>query len=261
MKPHSDAVLTIISTLPENSDSETCLPLISSNVKSWADFALISAPIACGALVKMITRPNISLIMIISPAYWQNAKNYLSETDVVLGKIISSHDGMLMSAGAGFRTLLRAIVGQQISVKAADSIWARLEALGPLQPEAVLTINDDDLRSIGLSRQKALYVKNIAEFCAVNSHKDFFYMDSADLLAIKGVGSWTAEMFDIFHKLEPDIFPVKDIGVLKAVEKHYFDGAKADVEEIVKLSQKWAPYRTVATWYFWRSLDPVPVEY
>lgn len=182
-----------------------------------------------------------------------------------MAAIIRAHpEGALASRGDAFYTLARSIAGQQISVKAADSVWAKLEALHPvLTPHALLTSEEAALRACGLSGQKINYLKHISEVF----HHEPERVQSwhtlpddaliAELTRLKGVGRWTAEMMLIFHYLRPDVLPLGDIGVLKAIEKHY----GIPRERAHELSARWQPWRTVATWYLWRALDPVPVAY
>ena len=168
----------------------------------------------------------------------------------------------------GFFTLLRAIVGQQISVKAADSVWAKLVKLvKPFTPEALLRKRDTSLRTCGLSGQKVLYAKNVARFFVErNIHADYWNSRTdeeiiAELTSIKGIGIWTAEMFLMFHLTRPDVLPLKDLGLLKAIDRQYGAGKPLKPADYLKIAENWRPYRSVATWYLWRSLDPVPVAY
>ena len=202
------------------------------------------------------------------PDYWKKAQTHLRKSCPTMGKIIAHYKGETLTArGDGFFTLARSVVGQQISVKAADAIWARFAALAkPLTPETVMKLEDQELRNIGFSGSKVAYVKNIARFFVEsqmpehwNNHSDEEVV--AALTTIKGVGSWTAEMFMIFHLMRPDVLPLKDIGLLKGIDLHYTGGKRLTNAEYLKIAEPWAPYRSVATWYLWRSLDPVPVEY
>lgn len=201
------------------------------------------------------------------PEYWEEAKKILSKKDAVLAAIIQEYKGeSLASRGSAFFSLARAIVGQQISVKAADSIWKKLESgIGKILPDVITRASEEHLRSCGLSRSKVLYLKELSAFFTHNHDYDWHSKNDEEvitaLISIKGIGKWSAEMFLIFHLLRPDVFPVADIGLQKAIERHYNNGRKMALNRMKKLSGKWAPYRTVATWYFWRSLDPVPVEY
>lgn len=203
------------------------------------------------------------------PEYWAKATRHLAKQCPTMGKLIKSYEGEFLTArGDGFYTLLRAVAGQQISVKAADAIWKRMEqAIKPMEPEKLLRVRDTTLRKCGLSQQKVLYAKNVARFFAEN-HVDAAYWAArddatiiAELSSIKGIGTWTAEMFLIFHLARPNVFPVKDLGVLKAIDLHYTNGQRLKPKEYIALAERWHPYKSVATWYLWRALDPVPVAY
>jgi DNA-3-methyladenine glycosylase II len=203
-----------------------------------------------------------------NPDYWSKAKRHLVKADPVMAGIIRQYKGeALASRGSAFFSLARAIIGQQISVKAAESIWKKLETGlgGVVLPAIVLTQPDEILRSFGLSGQKVVYIKELSGFFSTrkryNWHKKTDSEVITDLISIKGIGKWSAEMFLIFHLMRPDIFPIADLGLRKAIEKHYNNSEKMTLADMVDVSQQWQPYRTVATWYLWRSLDPVPVEY
>ena len=201
------------------------------------------------------------------PEYWDEAKQFLAKKDKKLAKIIEQCEGeMLVSRGSAFFSLARAIVGQQISVKAAESVWRKFEAgVGVVLPANIIQTSDEDLRSYGLSRSKAIYLKELSRFFVNNPNNDWHKHNDEEvietLVSIKGIGKWSAEMFLIFHLMRPDIFPVADIGIQKAIERHYNKGEKMPLVDMRALSEKWKPYRTVASWYLWRSLDPVAVEY
>lgn len=205
-----------------------------------------------------------------TPHYWQDATAALSAADPVLGGIIASYEGETMQArGDPFLTLARAVVGQQISLKAADAVWGRLEAgLGGLvAPPPLLASTADALRGFGLSRQKALYLQDLARYFHEERHTIDNWEKMTDeelitsLTSIRGIGRWTAEMFLMFHLLRPDVFPVADIGLQRAVFLHYHDGEKQPLKTLRAHGERWRPYRSVATWYLWRSLEPVPVAY
>jgi DNA-3-methyladenine glycosylase II len=204
-----------------------------------------------------------------NPSYWDEAKAHLSKRDKVLKKIIAGYEGELMvTKGDAFFTLARAICGQQISVKAADSIWKKLQtALKKITPLAVANAPAELLRSCGLSGAKVLYMHALANHFLENKStiKNWPKMSDdeiiAELTSIKGIGRWTAEMFLIFHLARPDVFPVADLGVLKAIYRHYNKSEKLPLSEVRKIGDRWQPYRSVATWYLWRSLDPLPVAY
>jgi DNA-3-methyladenine glycosylase II len=211
-----------------------------------------------------------------SAPHWGRAKRVLAAGDQTMARIIAGHPrGRLVSRGDGFTTLARSIVGQQISVKAADAVWGRLVQSCPqVSAQAILRRRQATLRACGLSERKVEYLRDLAR----HFHEGRVRMDELERLSdeqviecltdIHGIGRWTAEMFLIFNLLRPDVFPIDDLGLLKAIGRHYFEGeAPAGLlrgsgrEKVVRLGAAWAPYRSVATWYLWRSLDPVPVEY
>ena len=203
------------------------------------------------------------------PIFWQKAKKALSAKDKKLSKIIESYPSdFLFSKSDPFFTLARSIVGQQISVKAAQSVWDRLEIkIKKIKPEIILKTHSSTLKSVGLSRQKVKYLKNLAEAFIEKKIKINLWdkMNDEDivqdLIQIKGIGRWTAEMFLIFNLCRADIFPLDDIGMIKGLCKLYKISYPAERERIIKIGDRWKPYRSVATWYLWRSLDPIPVEY
>lgn len=203
------------------------------------------------------------------PPYWSEACRALVKDDPVMRTLVETYkDVRLRVRGSAFETLLRAIVGQQISVKAAQSVWARFEeCVGEVSPPVVLDHSVAQLQACGLSKQKVSYIHDLARHFvsgAVNP-RSFRALDDSTLMAtlcdVRGIGRWTAEMFLIFHLHRPDIWPVQDIGLIRAVERHYLGGKKASKVEIERAGDRWRPWRTVATWYLWRSLDPFPVEY
>jgi len=203
------------------------------------------------------------------PIFWQKAKKSLSKNDNKLSKIIDSYpDDFLFSKLDPFYTLARSIVGQQISVKSAQSVWDRLEIkIKEIKPEIILKTHSSTLKSVGLSRQKVKYLKNLANAFIEKKIKINLWdkMNDEeivqDLIQIKGIGRWTAEMFMIFNLCRADIFPLDDIGMIKGLCKLYKISYPTEREKIIKIGNKWKPYRSVATWYLWRSLDPIPVEY
>ena len=203
-----------------------------------------------------------------SPDYWHTAKAQLSKKDKTLKKIIGAYEGELMvTRGDAFYTLARAIAGQQISVKAADSVWRKLEAAVDISPDAFAEAPGELLRSCGLSGSKVIYMHSLAAHFIDNKKtiKNWPKMSDeeiiAELTSIRGIGVWSAEMFLIFHLARPDVFPAADLGVLKAIYRHYNNGEKMPLKDVRQLAECWRPYRTVASWYLWRSLDPVPVAY
>ena len=204
-----------------------------------------------------------------TPDYWNKATKHLTRVCPTMGGIIRRYKGEYLTAREdGFFTLVRAVVGQQISTKAADAIWARLaKQVSPLTPAKLIRTRDTTLRKLGLSAQKVAYVKNVAGFFAENAVDADYWAERDDaqiireLTDIKGIGTWTAEMFLIFHLTRPDVFPVKDLGILKAIDLHYTDGKRLTNKQYIAFAERWAPYRSVASWYLWRALDPVPVAY
>jgi len=203
------------------------------------------------------------------PIFWQNAKKALSKKDKKLSKLIESypHD-FLFSKSDPFFTLARSIVGQQISVKAAQSVWDRLEIkVKKIKPAIILKTHSSTLKSVGLSRQKVKYLKNLANAFIEKKIKMNLWSKMSDeeivqdLIQIKGIGRWTAEMFLIFNLCRADIFPLDDIGMIKGLCKLYDIAYPSERKTIIDIGEKWKPYRSVATWYLWRSLDPIPVEF
>jgi len=199
------------------------------------------------------------------PDYWPRAKAELARRDKVLRKLIRKFpDADLKTRGDAFQTLCRSIVGQQISVKAAQSIWGRFaEAAGSVEPAGVAAMPVEVLRGCGFSGQKALYVKDLATHFhtgAVKPRRWARMADEAiieDLVRVKGIGRWTVEMFLIFHLMRPDVLPVDDLGLRRAMERAYNDGEPLTKAEMRELGAAWSPWSSVATWYLWRSLDPV----
>lgn len=200
---------------------------------------------------------------------WEEAQNQLMEREPRFGDLINRFPGEVLSGkGDPFQTLANAIVGQQISVKAAESIWNRLKAsVHQVAPEEILALNGEELRSLGLSGRKAIYLQNLARAFAQGMVVPELWPEKdddevvAELTALKGIGRWTAEMFLIFHLNRPDVLPVDDIGLLKAAGLFFGEPGKMDPKRLSVLAEPWQPWRTVATWYLWRSLDPVPVAY
>jgi DNA-3-methyladenine glycosylase II len=204
------------------------------------------------------------------PLYWSRAKRALRARDPVLAAIMARYPrGTLVARGDPFHTLARAIVGQQISVRAADAVWLRVHAsCARFAPRELLRKRVTTLRACGLSERKLEYLRDLAQ------HFDREHIDAAmlqrlgddevvaRLTEVRGIGRWTAEMFLIFNLLRPDVLPLDDFGLLKAISVHYLDGepverlaSRQGRARIAQLAQNWAPWRSVATWYLWRSLD------
>ena len=220
------------------------------------------------------------------PDWWPQARQELSQADPVLARLIAGFgDAALGSRGDPFTTLARSIVGQQISVKAAQSVWGRFAtavsgsqqadlkqpvkqpALTAVTPVAVMAMSVEQLRACGLSQRKAEYLGDLAQRFDRGDLLPARWpsMDDeaviAELIRVRGIGRWTAEMFLIFNLLRPDVLPLDDIGLLRAMGLHWLQGVTPTRAQARDLAQRWAPWRTAATWYLWRSLDPVPVEY
>ena len=205
--------------------------------------------------------------------FWDDACRHLVKRDRVMKKLIPRFsDGQLESRGDAFTTLARSIVGQQISVKAAQAVWDRLIALtsGPsskLSPKAVLDLDAPQIRAAGLSARKVEYLCDLAEHFRSGAVRPSRWHDMDDeaiieeLVGIRGIGRWTAEMFLIFHLLRPNVLPLDDVGLIKGISVNYFSGEPVSRAEAREVGDAWSPYRSVATWYIWRSLDPMPVSY
>ena len=206
-----------------------------------------------------------------NPYYWQESIEYLTKTDPKLGKLFKQYSNYgISSRGEALETLMRSIVGQQISIQAAASVWGKLAKLiGNINPDKVLSASFEDLKSCGLSKQKTQYIINIAEYFKTKKITNHSYWDERsyqtiydELITIKGIGPWTAEMFGMFYLLEKDIFPIKDIGIIRAMNQVYGnEGEALDLNEIIKIADKWKPYRSVACWFLWRSIDGEEVSY
>lgn len=210
----------------------------------------------------------------IVPDYWAKACAHLSKRDRIMKRLIAKYPkACLESRGNPFVTLVRSIVGQQISVKAAQSIWDRLVVhcgdVGSdlLEPKHVLQYEVEELKSVGLSTRKAEYISDLARHFHDGQIDPILWHEMDDeevikqLTNVRGIGRWTAEMFLIFHMFRSDIFPLDDVGLIKGISQIYFSGEPVSRSEARDLGEAWAPYRSVATWYIWRSLDPLPVAY
>jgi DNA-3-methyladenine glycosylase II len=203
------------------------------------------------------------------PSYWDRAKRILARRDPVMGGIMRAHPKIFLARrGEAFLTLARAIVGQQISVKAAQSVWDRVvQCVGEVSPEKILLKERPVLRACGLSDRKTEYIADLAQHFAdgsIHVHRWPQMSDEeiiAELIEVRGIGRWTAEMFLIFNLLRPDVFPLDDLGLQKAIRVSYYSNRRVALSTMRKLGETWRPWRSVATWYLWRSLDPVPVEY
>jgi DNA-3-methyladenine glycosylase II len=190
--------------------------------------------------------------------------------DRILKKIIPKYGpGFLITRGDSFTTLARSIVGQQISVAAAQSVWNKilLAVNQKISPKQILALTVEDLRAAGLSGRKVEYIRDLAEhFDSGRLHADQWQgmEDEAiikELSEIRGIGRWTAEMFLIFNMVRPNILPLDDVGLIKAISLNYFSGEPVSRHEAREVAANWAPWQTVATWYMWRSIDPIAIEH
>jgi DNA-3-methyladenine glycosylase II len=219
----------------------------------------VAVPVQIGGLAPEVTRP----------AYWDKACADLVKRDRILKKLIPKFGPVhLLSRGDPFVTLARSVVGQQISVAAAQAVWGKVEAACPkLVPQQFIKLGLEKLTTCGLSKRKAEYVLDLAQhFVSGALHVGkWTSMDDeaviAELTQIRGIGRWTAEMFLIFNLSRPDVLPLDDLGLIRAISVNYFSGEPVTRSEAREVAANWEPWRTVATWYMWRSLDPLPVDY
>lgn len=215
----------------------------------------------------MVTKP--ASLPLLVPPYWEDAKRELMKRDRIMKKLIPRFgDLQLVGRGEPFLTLARSIVGQQISVKAAQTVWERLSLACPkMTPLHMIKTGEENLSACGLSKRKVEYLLDLAlHFREERVHAtDWTVMEDeaviAELIQIRGIGRWTAEMFLIFNLLRPNILPLDDLGLLRGISVNYFSGEPVSRSDAREVAANWEPWRTVATWYMWRSLEPVPVEY
>jgi DNA-3-methyladenine glycosylase II len=218
---------------------------------------------------RQLSKAQRSVSNFIYPDYWPQATAELSECDEVLARLIADNRGLhLRSRGDAFFTLARSIVGQQVSVKAAETIWQRvLEKVGELSPHALMLVETSVLQACGLSSRKVSYLQDLAEHFIANpfDQAEWAQYDDVEvarrLMLIRGIGQWTAEMFLIFFMARPNVLPVDDIGLQRAMSGFYNGGQPISKLKMREIARRWQPWQTVATWYMWRSLDPIPVEY
>lgn len=205
---------------------------------------------------------------LIVPAYWEEAKAELMKRDRIMRKIIPQIGDLQLSVrGDAFTTLARSVIGQQISTKAANVVWQRfLESCPKCTPAQVIRTGPEGLAACGLSKRKAEYILDLAShFKAKTVHPDkWAVMEDeeviAEMIQIRGIGRWTAEMFLIFNLLRPNVLPLDDPGLLKGISVSYFSGEPVSRSDAREVAANWEPWRTVATWYLWRSLDPLPSD-
>ena len=206
---------------------------------------------------------------VVTPEYWDEACKHLTRRDRVMKRLIPQFgEACLQSRGEAFTTLARSIVGQQISVKAAQSVWEKFAALPKrMTPANVLKLKVDDMRGAGLSARKIEYLVDLAlHFDSGAIHVEAWRgMGDEDIIAelvgIRGIGRWTAEMFLIFHLMRPNVLPLDDVGLITGISKNYFSGDPVSRSDAREVAAAWNPFCSVATWYIWRSLDPLPVAY
>jgi DNA-3-methyladenine glycosylase II len=202
------------------------------------------------------------------PAYWAEAKAELMQRDRIMNKLIPQFGDMhLRGHPDPFTTLARSIVGQQVTVKAAETAWAKLRVLCPkMTPAQIVKAGAEQLSGCGLSKRKTDYILDLADhFKAKRVHADLWsQMDDeaviAELVQIRGITRWTAEMFLIFNLLRPNVLPLDDPGLIQGISQNYFSGEPVSRSDAREVAANWEPWRTVATWYLWRSLDPIPVK-
>jgi len=205
----------------------------------------------------------------VTPEDYSRARRLLLRRDPILADVIRRHGPCGLAAAQRadhFTALVRAITGQQLSTKAAATIFGRLVALMPggLTPAALAAISDEEMRAVGMSRQKSAYFRDLCgkvmsgalPLDALDAMSDEEVI--AALTQVKGIGRWSAEMFLLFRLHRPDVLPVDDLGIVNAVKNVYGLRKKPTAERIRKIGEAWRPYRSVATWYLWRSLDNEP---
>lgn len=203
-----------------------------------------------------------------APDYWEQAKLELMQRDRIMSRLIPQFgDAHIVERGEPFTALARAVIGQQISIKAAEAIWQRFLAQYPAcTPHQVAQASSENLAACGLSRRKTEYILDLAEHFAQQRLQvaQWTQMDDeaviADLGQIRGIGRWTAEMFLIFNLMRPNVLPLDDAGLIKGISVNYFSGEPVSRSDAREVSANWEPWRTVATWYLWRSLEPLPVQ-
>ena len=192
---------------------------------------------------------------------WHDAEQHLRSVDPTMATIIELVGPCtLIPEASGFATLADAIISQQISVKAANAIAARVTlSLGALAPEPIAAATVEQLRALGLSQQKARYLLDLAEK-TLSGAVDFAALPHLDdetaigqLIQVKGIGRWTAEMYLMFGLARPDILPVDDLGLRQAVQRWYGLTDPPKPLLLRQLAEPWRPYRSIATWYLWRS--------
>ena len=225
---------------------------------------IVNGDLASAGAIELTDKSGASEPAIILPPYWLDACKHLVKKDRVMKRLIPQFGNTcLQSRGDAFSTLARSIVGQQISVKAAHTVWHRFATLpAEMTPAHVLRLKVDDMRGAGLSARKVEYLVDLSiHFDAGRVHvQDWQAMDDetiiAELIAIRGIGRWTAEMFLMFYLTRPNVLPLDDVGLINGISHNYFSGESVSRSDAREVAAAWAPYCSVATWYIWRSLDP-----
>jgi len=250
-----------------------------SDISAGAKQALVRAPHNDGEIVRKsraitaektvpVQTPGLTAEAA-RPEYWDKACADLVKRDRILKKLIPKFGPVhLINRDDPFTTLARSVVGQQISVTAAQAIWKRVEGACPtLAPQQFIKVGPAKLQSCGLSKRKSEYILDVAQhFVSGALHVDSWTsMEDeaviAELTQIRGIGRWTAEMFLIFNLSRPDVLPLDDLGLIQAISVNYFSGEPVTRSEAREVAANWEPWRTVATWYMWRSLYPVPADH
>lgn len=204
-----------------------------------------------------------------TPIYWKQAQQELATQDKIMRRLIQqAGNTSLSSRGDAFTTLARSIVGQQISVKAAESVWQKvIREMPEITAQALHNSNENSLRACGLSQRKVSYLQDLSRHFIDEIWDEAVWNEMGDealiaqLIQVKGIGRWTAEMFLIFHMLRPNVLPLDDIGLQRAISLHYNTDQPLDKKIMREIAKQWRPWCSVATWYLWRSLDPLPVAY
>ncbi|MBN3781121.1 MULTISPECIES: DNA-3-methyladenine glycosylase family protein [Burkholderia] len=244
---------------PAKTDATRAVPNGALNGHAQPAAALPAADAARKARASEVDGEEV----VVRPAYWDKACADLVKRDRILKKLIPKFGpAHLVKRGDPFVTLARSVVGQQISVPSAQSLWARIgDACPKLAPQPVIRLGAEKLIACGLSKRKTEYILDLAQhFVSGALHVDkWTSMDDEDVIAeltqIRGISRWTAEMFLIFNLSRPDVLPLDDPGLIRAISVNYFSGEPVTRSEAREVAANWEPWRTVATWYMWRSLD------
>ena len=204
------------------------------------------------------------------PTYWKKAKKILAKRDKVMAKLISIYkDGSLVTRNDVFFSLCKSIIGQQISVAAANSVFFRFKrkCKGKINPKIVNSLSASSLKSCGLSKQKAKGIKELAKKLISKEFKPQLIKNMSDeeaieyLSKLRQIGKWSAEMILLFTFNRPNIWPLQDIGLLRAISNNYKKKYFPPKKFLNKLYKRFSPYCSVATWYLWRSIDNEPIQY